>query len=236
MYEKDKDKKESKLNETVVNILAFLLMVVGSAWIIVTLILFFLVPVCLIEGRFTEALYSFCGLAVCVSGIVLFILRAHMQAVKKEEEKRAENVTEYTADCGRLGMRTFEYDKRYRKSTMQGGLYPIFSEDENAKLVFYGTREDGRLVEKIVDRLEADRVVITEGVMNKFEKYRRKKESKGEALKDETVYGIVLADVEIEIKNREITCEFELMGISADLWVSARFAPDTNGYRFEVED
>ena len=228
--------QESKLKKFFVDVFAWVIMLVGSAVMIGTLFLFFFFFVCLFQGRFVEALLSLGGLAVGVGIIVTTVLMIRRSGKKRKAAERAANITEHTVDCGRFGQLVFEYDKRYKSDALQGGLFPIFSENENAKLVFCAMDADGRLAEKVIERLEADRDIILEKMIRKYERYCEKNEYCVSGEETSLYESLALGEVSIEEGGKTVCCEFDLPG-DLEIWITVEFSPDKSGeYSVDVTD
>ena len=105
-------------------------------------------------------------------------------------------------------MLRFEYDKAKDTATLRNGFPAIFSGDETPSLVAFGERTDGRKVERIADRLLADRELIFQGVLEKYRKHE---------LNGSTNYpmptGMKLDEISIEDAGTTVVCYFSFQGL-----------------------
>lgn len=232
----NENKNESKINQFFVNVFMWVAVLVGAAIMIGSLFLFFIFFICLFQGEFLYALYSLGGLAVGVGIIVTTVLMIRRSGKKRKAAERAANITEHTVDCGRFGQLVFEYDKRYKSDVLQGGLFPIFSGNEHAKLVFCAMDADGRLAEKVIERLEADRDIILEKMIRGYERYCEKNEYYVSGEETSLYESLALGEVSIEEGGKTVCCEFDLPG-ELEIWITVEFSPDKSGeYSVDVTD
>lgn len=148
----------------------------------------------------------------------------------KEEAYRAENVSVFEIDCGRLGMLTVEYDKVRKVTTLNNGFPAIFSDNEVPQLNSYGEALSGRKVERIADRLIEDRDRIIEKVTEKYNMEIRTKD-------DPDITGLSLDEISIEDSGETVVCSFEVIGNPHEgLSVNAVYYADKEKFVVEMEE
>ena len=215
------NKKESPLYVLLTNIatLFILVLILAVVFLPFATVGFFL------EGYPTVGWILLGILVALILFFVLFIKHGRKKRAAKEAEYRAKNIAEYESDGGRLGVLLLEYDSCKNTTALKNGFPAIFSEDETPCLVAYGERLEGRQVERIADRLLADREQIFEGIV-------RKLRSGGDAEPS----GIKLDEISIEDGGTTVVGYFTLQGIpNNDIYTEVSYTVNKDGYKIELD-
>ncbi|MBR4554419.1 MAG: hypothetical protein IKO27_02375 [Ruminococcus sp.] len=221
-----KKEKESPLKAAVQGILTFLLMLFCLAMIFMP----FASLGMFLEG-YTKIGAVLLGIFILQIIIVVVYFKHDSKTRKaKEEAYRAENVSMFEIDCGRLGMLTVEYDKVRNVTTLNNGFPAIFSDNEVPQLNSYGEALSGRKVERIADRLIEDRDRIIEKVTEKYNMEIRTKD-------DPDITGLSLDEISIEDSGETVVCSFEVIGNPHEgLSVNAVYYADKEKFVVEMEE
>ncbi|MBR6044791.1 MAG: hypothetical protein IKP47_04050 [Ruminococcus sp.] len=189
----------------------------------------------LVNGEFI-----YCG--ICGGGLVVWVIitrvwsKYHEKKRKEQEQEyKAANVDQYVSDGGRLGTLTFEYDRPRKLSVLATPIPVIFAETEPASFVSCRERENGRLVEYIVDRLTADSAVLINGIMQVLVAEFNEQASIGLEIVWKEPSAILLCNIAVIDNGTCVECEFLLTGLEMDVYATVAFAPTAEGYNFMIQ-
>lgn len=224
----DEKKKPGKADYASLTVNSLLYIVWGSSPVVMLAMLF----VFFLIGEPVWGVVMIAALVVWVIFTRFHFNRYSRQLEKEEQQSRAENVTEYTVGCGKLGTLSFAYDRRIGHSVLQGRLPDIFCAGESAVLSAAEMRADGRVVEMVVDRLFAERSIIFQGAVQEFNSIADKMVNPFGLL--QRVYPSGLRLREIAIDGGQVTCELALTGISENICAMVSFTNGFAGYNIEL--
>lgn len=222
-------------NSTLAGISLIINAVLYVVWAAAPVLLLTVLMCLLVNGEFVMIPVLLAGLAGWVVFTKFFFKRDAKRREKEEKTYRAEFITTYTADGGKLGALSFAYDRRTGQSTLESRLPDIFCINESAALVSNAERVNGQFVEMAVDRLFADRGIIFQGVVQEFNRIVDRWPDLSGILQRVNPTGLQL--LKITIIGSSVNCELALLGLAeGNTFADVAFESGILGYRIELKD